>query len=357
MSPPGIPQTRPLSPQFLRALMCEPVGPGAQEQCAPCDRASEPSQPLEASPADHCTSESCAPGAASSCIPFLNESEPPKTFYLNGIQTSRRSAAENVRTIENEFGQEVELIYNETEGFWNDVAESYLNISGYDTEISQRAEERFRSALENGENVRIYAHSQGLAIAADALRNVAAAYRAEGQSADEVQEIMRRVQVISFGGFSSEEVFPAGTRTILQEYKDDSIPELAERALEVGSAFEQGDWGQFGISLAKSGVTLGEVALSNGGQALGSAWRNRGKLFAGVSAAVGSLFSENKSEMAQVAKTNFDAFGSALYEDTINRDHGFNHYWGRYMASLDAIHQGHRPQNERPLEQQREALA
>ena len=205
------------------------------------------------------------------------------TFYVNGIRTPEHKAEEARDVISDNLGMPVELLYNPTEGLLQDGFEAWKNLSGLDTQISQQVQNRFQAVLDKGENLQIFAHSQGSAITSDALRNIAAAYKASGKSEAEVEAIMGRVNVVGFGGFADHESFPEGVNVSLQRNKEDHIPQLATASLAVGNAFEAAaasprsgkKWLDFGKAVVGGIGTVGKTVVKNGAQAVGSAFENR----------------------------------------------------------------------------------
>ncbi len=205
------------------------------------------------------------------------------TFYVNGIRTPENKAEEARDVISDNLGTPVELLYNPTEGLLQDGVEAWKNLSGLNTNISQQVQTRFQAVLDKGENLQIFAHSQGSAITSDALRNIAANYKAAGKSEAEVEAIMGRINVVGFGGFADYESFPEGVEVSLQRNKGDHIPQLATASLAVGNAFEAAvaspkdgkKWMNFGKAVVGGIGTVGKTVVKNGAQAVGSAFENR----------------------------------------------------------------------------------
>ncbi|HEY9841161.1 MAG TPA: hypothetical protein V6D23_11945, partial [Candidatus Obscuribacterales bacterium] len=171
---------------------CQPIGVKPARVQEPAKGPVCPATP-EAPEAPHSASDSSklstgANASARACLDFLDQGQAPKVFYLNGIRTPEASARKTSEQLESRLGQKVELLYNPTEGLIGDACETLANLSGLDTRVSGLAQERFRHSLDQGEKIRIFAHSQGAAIAADALRKLAKAYQAEGLSPAELKQ-------------------------------------------------------------------------------------------------------------------------------------------------------------------------
>lgn len=219
----------------------------------------------EICPEDNCQVKTGSKTKAQTCEHFVTE--PVKAFYLNGIRTPESAAKESLQGLEDKTKQDIELIYNPTEGLLSDVAESVANLSGVDTAISRKAEAKFRQALDKGEKVKIYAHSQGAAIAADALRSIAESYKKQGLSKAQIQAKMSQVEVFGFGGFAIKDSFPKGVHVELFKHDKDFIPKFAEALCDVGKAAQSKE-NDMMDSLGRLGQTIGDFFAVNTGQAL-----------------------------------------------------------------------------------------
>lgn len=209
-----------------------------------------------------------------------------RNFFINGIRTPESSARSDQNLISQKLGQPVELVYNPTRGVMGDAIESVQNITGADTAISRQMQSRLRATLESGENIRVFAHSQGSAITGDALHKLAAQYRAEGKTPAQVQALMGRVEVVSFGGFADRESFPPGVKFTLRRDPNDHIPQLATAAQGIGRSYQEvaanprsaNGWARLAGSVGNGMLTVGRTVINNAGEAAGSALRNSGRL-------------------------------------------------------------------------------
>lgn len=215
---------------------------------------------------DACTVPNAKQATAKDCENFLDE-KPAKAFYLNGIRTPEASAKEALRVLEGKTSQDIELIYNPTEGLLSDAAESIANLSGMDTAISRKAQAQFRKSLDKGEKVQIFAHSQGAAIAADALHKISDAWRKEGVAPAEIKRRLSNVDVVGFGGFTLEKNFPKGVDVELHRQPQDYIPKFADALCDVGDAFKSKE-DDLGQSLSRFGKTISGFVGVNAGQAI-----------------------------------------------------------------------------------------
>ncbi len=214
------------------------------------------------------------------------QSTPTKNFYVNGIRTPEDRADQARDLVAEKLGQDVELLYNPTEGLLKDGVEAWRNLSGFDTEISQQVEAKFKAALDKGEKVRIFAHSQGSAITADALRGLEETYAKEGKSPEEIQQLMSQVEVVGFGGFADYKSFPEGVNVKLARNKNDHVPQLATASLAIGDSFREVQetpkdakkWWQLGKASLKGAGTLVKAVGKNVAQAVDSAVDNRKEL-------------------------------------------------------------------------------
>lgn len=217
------------------------------------------------------------------------QATPTKNFYVNGIRTPQSRADQARDLIADNLGQEVELLYNPSESLLQDGIEAWKNLSGFETEISRQVEEKFKNALdtaEQGQKIRVFAHSQGSAITADALRNLEKTYLRSGKSATEVEQIMSQIEVVGFGGFADYQSFPNGVNVTLSRNKDDHVPQLATASLAIGDAFREVQktpkdtqkWWQLGKASLGGAGTLVKAVGKNVVQAIDSAIDNRDDL-------------------------------------------------------------------------------
>ncbi|MGE3728608.1 MAG: hypothetical protein AB7I41_23865 [Candidatus Sericytochromatia bacterium] len=292
MSTAAVRGTGPLNPALLPAA---PAPATRTKSAAPAPAAAPAAPANTASNAKLSSTDMCQGSAKAACSLETPEAcvEPstgkaPKTFFINGIRTPERNAKETQALISERLGgTPVELVYNPTHGLIADAAESLMNITGVDTKIAKDMQGRLRKALDAGETVRVFAHSQGAAITGDALHDIAAAYKKAGKSDADVAKIMSRVEVISFGGFADQDSYPEGVKFKLNREKDDAIPQLASSCLAVGKDYREvcaepkkvKNWLDLGGSILSGIETTGRTAAHNAGQAVVSAYRNSDKLW------------------------------------------------------------------------------
>lgn len=230
------------------------------------------------------TSELCSMDNPKACTD--QSSKAPHNFFINGIRTSEASARSNTELISHNLGEPVEMIYNPTHGAVADAAEALQNIVGADTKISRETQGKLRKALDSGEKVRIFAHSQGAAITGDALHKLAAQYKAEGKTPAQVKELMSKVEVISFGGFSDKESFPPGVKLSQNRDPGDHIPQLGTACQTIGKSYQQacaepkkvGNWARLAGSVGNGLLTVGKTIVNNGAEAVKSAYDHRDQL-------------------------------------------------------------------------------
>lgn len=280
-----------------------------------------------------CTTDDCkvaTSGAASAaeCVDFVEGQPPVRSFYLNGIRTPEASAKSDLQALEAKTGQDIELLYNPTQGLLGDSAEALANLTGISTAVARRAENAFRQALDKGEKVQIFAHSQGAAIALDALRNIAQDYRRQGLSESQVEAKMKQVNVVGFGGFATENSFPAGVETRLYRRSKDFIPKFAQAVCDVRDAVKSKD-ADLGNSLVRFGKTLGGFVAVNTGQAV--------SFLASKPAAKGETTGQ-KPDFAAVCKAVGQAVGSD--HDMVVKDDFIRQ---NYSAGYLALYNPHAP--------------
>jgi hypothetical protein len=97
---------------------------------------------------------------------------PERWFFVNGIATNLATAVRNAQCLQRIFGRPVTIIYNPTQGFVEDLAESALQkFTNINTEVVARAFLAISEALLNPhvKHVRVVGHSQGTIILGDVL--------------------------------------------------------------------------------------------------------------------------------------------------------------------------------------------
>lgn len=188
-----------------------------------------------------------------------------RNFYVNGIRTSEANAQEAVEALKKNLDTNVELIYNPSDGVLSDGLEAIMNLSGINTEISRETAKKLGAAIETGESIRVFAHSQGAAITADALNKLAKQYKQRAMTPDQIQAKFSQVEVVSFGGFATEEVFPKGVKVQLLNKKTDFIPQFAQRYQELVHAFKSEDQ-DVGQAFKNTGKTLASFVAVNTAQ-------------------------------------------------------------------------------------------
>lgn len=231
---------------------------------APPAAAPASSKPTECK--DNCNVAGSKTASAKDCVDFI-PNQPSRIFYINGIRTPEASAQEAVDVLKAKTNQEIQLIYNPTEGLISDTAEALANLTGINTGISRKVQNQLRSSLDKGEKVQIFAHSQGAAIAADALHKIADAWRDEGVTRKEISRRLSQVEVVGFGGFTLEKNFPKEVEVELHRKPKDYIPKFASALCEVGDAVKSKEK-DLGKSLARLGSTVSGFVGVNTTQAI-----------------------------------------------------------------------------------------
>lgn len=215
------------------------------------------------SPKDACQTQNCEANRAEECLNFVGD-KADKVFYINGIMTSESSAKSARDTLSNTINQEIELLYNPTQNLLRDGIEAMANLSGIDTRISQQTRAKIRQELSQGHTLQIFAHSQGAAIVADALRELSDAYQKEGLKPDQIQRRMAQIEVVSFGGFATTDCFPEGVRTDLMYRGSDSVPQFARAFRQVEQATQSKERDFIPSLWNATQVVTGNVLLNAG---------------------------------------------------------------------------------------------
>lgn len=247
------------------------IGPKASPAADPPKPApaAKPQAPCQ-NPGDLCRVDAGEAPKAKGALAFVEPdcNKPTHDFFINGIRTPEANAKETVQGLEAKTKSHIQLIYNPTQGLVPDALEAVANLTGIDTGISRQAQAQFKQALDKGEKIRVFAHSQGAAITADALREIAAGWRREGLSPKQIEQKLHQVEVVGFGGFALENSFPKGVKVELFRHTEDYIPKFADAiyGLQKAASSKEND---FMDALGKACGTVGGFVVSNSFKAIG----------------------------------------------------------------------------------------
>ena len=118
-----------------------------------------------------------------------------RVIFINGIATTHYVAYHQARMLSQAIDQDVELVYNQTEGVFRDLLECNEGRYGVLNEEAKKAIETIKRKLASPGPLTIVAYSQGAIIATSALRYLA-------KQLDESQ--LSRIYYVTFGaGFKS----------------------------------------------------------------------------------------------------------------------------------------------------------
>ena len=123
----------------------------------------------------------------------------PKIIYTNGINTTAAAACATMHKIADTRCAEVVGIYNATDGIGGDVANANRKINGDLSDPAARSlSSLVRGMAARGEQINIYAHSEGGLNAQTGLR-IAEARMAQERGQEYADSVMRGINVNSFG--------------------------------------------------------------------------------------------------------------------------------------------------------------
>lgn len=165
-----------------------------------------------------------------STINKKNESS-QDVYYINGILTGKNSAEKSAEKVADLVNKPVNLIYNPSEGFLNDVVEAAVEVMDIHApqQVVDKTAERFHDTLKSGKELKIVAHSQGAAITAQALTKIEERFFREGCTKEEVKNLMKKVTVVTMGGASSKEDYSPYVKLVERKNENDLVPKLASK--------------------------------------------------------------------------------------------------------------------------------
>ncbi|GHE97617.1 PE-PPE domain-containing protein [Thalassotalea profundi] len=119
----------------------------------------------------------------------------PRVLFINGIVTPYSVAKHQADILNKAIRQDVALIYNETDGLFQDLLECNQGRSGVLTDVAQRMLEAIEAQLLEEGELTIVAYSQGAIISTSALIELAK---------NATEEDLSRIRYITFGaGFKT----------------------------------------------------------------------------------------------------------------------------------------------------------
>lgn len=135
----------------------------------------------------------------------------PKIYSFNGVATTNEEAISTGNDIRRMHGTPVEVIYNRTDGLPTDLVESLRTKSGnFSNTFTQVASRRIANNLANGEQVLVFAHSEGAALTEASIYPIRAELQERGMS-----DRLRNLTIVTLGGFSDRaENWPFGVNVI-----------------------------------------------------------------------------------------------------------------------------------------------
>lgn len=141
----------------------------------------------------------------------------PKIYSLNGVATTNEKAISTGNDIRLMHGTPVEVIYNQTDGLPQDLVESLRTKSGnFSNTFTQVASRSIANDLANGEQVRVFAHSEGAALTEASIYPIKAELQQRGMS-----DRLRNLTIVTLGGYSDKaENWPSGVNVIAVNNND-----------------------------------------------------------------------------------------------------------------------------------------
>lgn len=150
----------------------------------------------------------------------------PKIYSLNGVATTNEKAISTGNDIRLMHGTPVEVIYNQTDGLPQDLVESLRTKSGtFSNTFTQVASRSIANDLANGEQVRVFAHSEAAALTEASIYPINAELQQRGMS-----DRLRNLTIVTLGGYSDKpENWPSGVNVIAVN-NNDIVPLLGGNA-------------------------------------------------------------------------------------------------------------------------------
>ena len=168
------------------------------------------------------------PGTPLSQVPGVmpkNNPNPSETLiYVNGINTDKDTQATSMQALADSTGSKVIGVHNATEGMIADLAQCVEDKldKGKNPAVDSMADTIY-SELKAGRGVHLMAHSQGALVTSRALNDVENRLKIEdGMSSAQVQQIMNKVKVETFGGAAAH--FPDGPQYVHYVNNRDIVP-------------------------------------------------------------------------------------------------------------------------------------
>ncbi|ATB27692.1 hypothetical protein [Melittangium boletus] len=178
--------------------------------------------------------------------PFTPEGQDPNAprptiLFTNGILTNSADEARAAQQLANQTGANVVCVHNGTNGGVVDVTQAggdLVNLPG--NAATNTLTNLMTQAAQSGEPVYVAAHSQGGIITSDALLHTKNNLRAQGMSADQVEQVMGNFNVQTFGGAAP--VYPSGPNYTHVVHPGDPVsgPLGMGNPLNAASAIAQG---------------------------------------------------------------------------------------------------------------------
>ncbi|MFN4150486.1 MAG: hypothetical protein ACK4IX_06055, partial [Candidatus Sericytochromatia bacterium] len=152
-------------------------------------------------------------------------------FYVNGILTGEDDATKTAIKLQMMTGQKFKPLYNPSnlgiKGGIEDITEtSYQRFSPQRLDaITLKTAMAFLDSLSNGKGVKIVCHSQGAAITSNALE-FCKKYLTESLGKEKANELMNKIEVVSFGGAADIAKFPKEVKVFRIANNNDPIPNV-----------------------------------------------------------------------------------------------------------------------------------
>lgn len=177
-------------------------------------------------------------------------------FYVNGIQTDKTSAEHSAKLLTGIMNKEVKPIWSERESFTGDLSKALQIDNGNDFgKTSSKTEGDIRSnvikSLTNGRNVKLVAHSRGTSEVANALWDVRSRLAISGYKTEEINEMMKKVEVIALGTLAAPSDFPYDIKLTRINNPDDPVSKLNQEKELKGNSRARYSKTEIDISVAE----------------------------------------------------------------------------------------------------------
>jgi len=122
-------------------------------------------------------------------------------YFVNGINTTAAEHAEAAQALADKLRRPVYAVHNATDGALQDVGQSVRQkLLGTDTPPTNTLAREIKGALDKGQSIDIYGHSQGAIDVSNAINATSRDLYKQGLSTQQVQQRLGGITAHTFGG-------------------------------------------------------------------------------------------------------------------------------------------------------------